>query len=238
MGFEDHCLPCFPGAFTQKEFLACIGELLDERGFKYAKTIVGVSVCMEKPSCFLVKDLQTDWKTVCDCSTLSGMPFVGNTAFLKMQQLVPDKEEGYFVFLAFPHIRWNPSKPITEAGVERQGPSFSGCLGLVNFQKERDYGSRRKPLDWDNTEQSLIHQSLWRRQGIDAVSDIVCLTQLTYQIILDDVERLAVQFLDSRKCHYAIVTGVQIHGPDLQDWIWPGRMYAVTHGKKTILSFS
>lgn len=238
MSFETEVLSVFPGAYPQMEFLASIQERLNDRGFEPWNTIVGVSVCREEPSCFLVEDLRTLWGTVYNFCTLSGLPFVGISAFRKMQQVVKaDQGEGHFVFMAFPHIKWKPERgKKSVSACQGQESYFGGCSGLLNFQQGQTGESTKRNLDIDNLEQSLINQRLSHYQPVDEVSDVVALTKLTYRTILEDVDRLAGRAFMTSRCRYAIVTGIQINGPDQQDWIWPGHMFMVTLGSKRPLS--
>lgn len=238
MSHETDLLTLFPGASPQTEFLASTQKMLCDRGFQHWNTIVGVSVCREEPSCFLVEDLRTLWGTVCNFCTLSGFPFVGLSGFRKMQQMVRTEQgEGRFVFMAFPHIKWRPARGKKRLpGSHGQESSFEACGGLQNFQRGQATESTNRKLDIDDLEQSLINQRLSRYRQVDEVSDVVTLTKWTYKTILEDVHRLADRALMTSKCRYAIVTGIQINGPEKQDWVWPGHMYMVASGKKRPLS--
>jgi hypothetical protein len=42
--------------------------------------------------------------------------------------------------------------------------------------------------------------------------------------------------IDTLRSHYAILTGIQIHGPHNRIYIWPGKMYSMVDGKRHPLS--
>ncbi len=69
-------------------------------------------------------------------------------------------------------------------------------------------------------------------------SDSVTLTKLAYIIILQDIERLVELTLGNVENQYAVMTGIQLNWPGQQNFIWPGEMYQVTHGKRTVLSLT
>jgi len=59
---------------------------------------------------------------------------------------------------------------------------------------------------------------------------------IVLDIILEDLNRMIHLTVDTARCHYAVLTGVQIHGPNDRTFIWPGVMYAVVHQERLDLS--
>jgi len=226
----------FPTALPQVEFLARTFKILAANGFKPGNTAVGVCVCREEPACFLVDEIRKLWRTVYDFSSLAGMPFAGKTGFMKMQKYAPsDKNDARFLYMAFTHIGWTSSGELGMFAPRENGKSYPLCGGLVAFQQELASGSAPWEPDPNNLEQGLLNQRLFRNMKYGGGSDLVALTRLAYTIILKDVERLAGLTLVNQENSYALVTGIQLNGPGQQDFIWPGDMYEVTHGQKSVL---
>ncbi|MDP3111643.1 MAG: hypothetical protein Q8M71_06035, partial [Thermodesulfovibrionales bacterium] len=57
------------------------------------------------------------------------------------------------------------------------------------------------------------------------------LTKITQVAIQTDLENTLKNVVDTNKSDYAIITGIQIHGPDA-NYIWPAECYAVVNGTK------
>lgn len=230
----------FPGAVPQFEFLAFSSKSFEDHGFNRENTIVGVCVCREEPACFLVEDIRKLWGMVYDFSSLAGMPFAGKTGFMKMQKYAPnDRADTRFLYMAFPHIGgWMPDGQIGRDALLGRGNPYSPCSGLVAFQKELASGPSPWEPDSDNLEQGLLNQRLFRNMKYGEGSDFVTLTKLAYMIILQDVERLVGLTLANVENQYALITGIQLNCLGQQNFIWPGEMYEVTHGKRTVLSLT
>jgi hypothetical protein len=196
-------------------------------------------VCREKPACFLVKEIRKLWPTVYDFSSLAGMPFAGKTGFMKMQKYAPYKQhDTHFLYMAFPYIGWTSGGQLGMSATKGHGEPSSACGGLVAFQQELASGSGPWELDPDNLEQGLLNQRMFRNMKYGGGSDLGAFTKLAYTIILKDVERLAGLTLANQENQYAVVTGIQLNGPEQQDCIWPGDMYEVTHREKTLFSLA
>ena len=73
---------------------------------------------------------------------------------------------------------------------------------------------------------------LFRKISYGELPDLVTLTKITYGVILEDLEHLVELTLDTSISDYAILSGTQIHGPDKEQYIWPGAMYVVINGQR------
>lgn len=87
-------------------------------------------------------------------------------------------------------------------------------------------------LNQDDLEQSLLQQRLFGKFGFEDIPDLVTLTKITQQIIREDLERMIQLTVDPSTTDYAVLTGVQIHGPAHKDWIWVETSYVVVDGVK------
>jgi len=65
----------------------------------------------------------------------------------------------------------------------------------------------------------------------DHVPDLLELTKITQKVIQKDLENALNALVDTNKSDYAILTGIQIHGPD-ENYIWPASCYAVVNREK------
>ncbi|MEO8327720.1 MAG: hypothetical protein ABI618_17860 [Nitrospirota bacterium] len=140
--------------------------------------------------------------------------------------------------MAFPHIGWMPDGQMGKDASLECGKPYSPCSGLAAFQQELASGPSLWEPDSDNLEQGLLNQRLFRNMKYGEGSDSVTLTKLAYIIILQDIERLVELTLGNVENQYAVMTGIQLNWPGQQNFIWPGEMYQVTHGKRTVLSLT
>ena len=226
----------FPGAIPETDFVLLTYDALSEMGFNHENTLACVGVCRDEITRSLVEGVQQTWGDVFDASGLGGLLFMGKTGFSAAHHHAPVKagrERCLYVHMA--HIAIDGDG---EIGVcHRPGrPDASGACGaLLAFRQEMLGGSLSLALDPDDIEQSLLKQRLYPRIGIGNVPDLISLTKIAYEAILEDLEAMIRETVDTAHSDYAVLTGVQIHGANNQQYVWPGEMYAVINGqRKTI----
>ncbi len=79
--------------------------------------------------------------------------------------------------------------------------------------------------------QTLIHTQLkWGEKP-----DLLQLTYHAHRAILDQLEEMIALTHEHRgdpakQADYAVLTGIQIHGPKSINWVWPGKCYSVVDG--------
>jgi hypothetical protein len=79
---------------------------------------------------------------------------------------------------------------------------------------------------------------LSRRLKWGQAVDLLTLTQTAYDTIVEDLERMIERTVNPDRADYAVLTGIQVHGPKQQNFVWPGRAYSVTRGERLDLSIS
>ena len=77
--------------------------------------------------------------------------------------------------------------------------------------------------------ESITHDETYEKVNSD-LPDLVTLTKIAYEVILEDLEHLVDETVDTSVSDYAILSGIQIHGPERAQYIWPGAMYVVKNG--------
>ena len=101
---------------------------------------------------------------------------------------------------------------------------------------ELEAGRLRFDLDPDDPELSLIRRQLAERLQWGEVPTLLELTELAERIIAEDLERMIDLTVDRDRADYAVLGGLQINGSDRQNYVRPGRMYAVERGTRSELS--
>jgi hypothetical protein len=87
----------------------------------------------------------------------------------------------------------------------------------------------RSPMD---VELSLLKQRLMLHLPSGPAPDLVTLTRLAYETILADLEQMITLTVSTASSDYAVLTGIQVHGPGGKEFVWPGTLYVVIAGRK------
>jgi len=98
-------------------------------------------------------------------------------------------------------------------------------------------------LDPHDVEYSYLKQKLIKKikvfseDGSHALPTLKDLTNLTHEVIVEDLETLISQVVDTKSMDYAVLTGIMVHAPNGKSFIWPGQVYAHVEGKRVPLDF-
>lgn len=236
MGFEDVLKRCFDRVFTEADFVERIYNSLNEFGFNAGNTIACVGVCRDEISQSLMEEVNKKWGYAFNLSSLAGMFFAGKTglsAAMHHSPIVEGKER--YVFYALPHIAIDGEGRMGICKrVGREGNS-TACGALNAFQKEISSSVNLQPsafsLDNEDIEYSLIKMRLSREIIPNKVPDLLELTKITQKAIQEDLESALKTTVAINKSDYAVISGIQIHGPD-DNYISPAVCYAVVNGQR------
>jgi hypothetical protein len=236
MSFETTLSTHFPGALFEADFVARTAAVLGTHGFTKGNAIACVAVCRDELTRPLAAQIERTWGEAFNFSGLAGMLFLGKTGFGAAQHHAPnfDGRERY-VFFALPHIAIGANGEIglcQRAG--RSGPS-NACGALAALQKALQQGLTTLEIDQDDLEMSWLRRRLATKLSVNQKPDLLALTRLAYDAILEDLERTVSQTVKTDHADYGVITGVQVHGPGI-NYTWPGTMYAMVNGKRHNLS--
>lgn len=233
MTFASALEAAFPGARPEGSFLDAVSAALAARGFHRDNTIACVGVCRDEICYPFLRGVRERWGEAFNLCGLGAMIFAGKTGFSAAIHHAPDAGERHrFVFFHLPHVALGEGG---EPGVvHRRGQAVASgaCGALLAFRKELASGHVRLSLDPDDPEQSLLKQALLSRIPYGQVPDILALTRLVHEAGLADVERMIGLTVDAAHSDWAVVTGIQVHGPMGADWAWPGTVYTVIRGQR------
>jgi len=238
MNFQQSISAHFPNAIPDEDFVRRSYEALLIHGFNDENTIACVSVCRDEITHSLVAHIQKVWGEAFNFSSLGGMLFLGKTGFLAAHHHAPihDGRERY-VYIVMAHTAIDNQG---EVGVcyrpGRSAPS-GACGALIAFRKEMLSGTLEIDLDSEDVEQSLLKHRLLPKIRYGEVPELAQLTHLAYSVIVEDLERMIELTVDPAVSDYAILSGIQIHGPGREQYIWPGEMYVVKGGERSTLEF-
>ena len=233
MAFHDVLDHHFPNAMPAVEFVTQTYRALVRHGFSEANAIACVGVCRDELTHPLVDKIERVWGEAFNFSSLAGMLFLGKTGFSAAHHHAPTANgRERYVYYVLPHIAIGPQGEIGRCGRPGRSEPSNACGALIAFQQELASGHVKLELDPDDIEQSLLKQRLFRRLTYGDVPGLITLTYLAHAVIREDLERMIALTVDPARSDYAVLTGIQIHGPDGADYVWPGTLYAVVSAQR------
>jgi len=245
-GFVETLDRHFRGAVLEREFIEGTAQRLGREGFSQANTIACVALCRDEITRPLFTDVERVWGSAFSLAGLAGMVTAGRTGLAAAIHHAPIKDgRRRFVIYATAHIAIDAEGTI--GLVERPGipgPS-SACGALVAFRSELQDGTLEVEFDRYETEQSLLKHRLLPLIGYGTVPDLVDLTKLTVTAIEDDLREILRSLADTWKgtdrempTDAAIFSGIQIHGPDGVNFVWPLSVHVSVGGDRQDHEFS
>lgn len=233
MDFRESLQVYFPGALPSHDYVAGTYQALQRLGFSRRNSIACAGVCRDEITRPVVDEIQGAWGEAFNFSSLAGLIFLGKTGFLAAQAHSPlEGGREHYVFYGLAHIGLGEQG---ELGLcyrtGRDDPSIA-CGALAAFQAELSGGRLDLSVDPLDVEMSFVKQRLFRLISYGQVPDLLGLTRLAYQAIVEDMGHMLELTANPHTASYAVLTGIQIHGPDAQTFIWPGEQYTVIEGRK------
>ncbi len=232
MGFEEVLNKLFLRVYTEPDFVTRTHDELTKYGFSADNTIACVGVCRDEITQPLIRLIRDKWGEAFNLSSLAGMFFAGKTGLSAAMHHAPnvDGKERY-IYYALPHIAIDEEVQVgccKRTG--RDGKSIA-CGALNAFQKEIAGGRIDTTMDNEDVEQSLLKMRLLKEIPYGQAPGLLELTKITQMVIQTDLESTLKRLVDTDKSNYAVITGIQIHGPD-GNYVWPASCYAVVTGEK------
>lgn len=217
--------------YKEYDFLKKSYDALKPFGFTDDNTIASVCICRDEICQTVRSHVKRLWGEAFNFSSLAGLFTAGKTglkAFISHAPKVNGKER--YVFYAFSHIAIDENENM---GVcKRKGLEKShACGALCLFLNELSSGKINIRLDEEDIEESLLKRRLLRELKYGEIPDLLTLTKITLKAILEDLENIINKVVDIKKADYAVIAGIQIHGPE-ENYIVPYDSYVVVDGEK------
>ncbi len=227
----------FPGSIPEADYVARTAHLLQGEGFTSKNTLAAVAVCRDEIARSLFVDVEERWGPTFSLASLAGMVTAGRTGIAAALSHAPMHGDlKRIVVYAMPHIAIDAVGTIGQ--VQRPGlpePS-KACGSLVAFRDAMLAGHVQIGVDRFDAEQSLLSHRLGPLIGHGEVPDLVDLTKLTATAIESDLASIIDEVLgqsshsNEPRPESATLTGVQIHGPDNMNYVWPRTAHMVIGG--------
>jgi hypothetical protein len=239
MSFEDVVQSHFSGSLPEKHFVRRAAvTLIQQHGFTPTNTLACVGVCRDELCRSLFDEVEEMWGQAFDVSSLAGILTIGRTGFAAARAHAPLVQgRSRFVFFLFAHIGISPAG---ELGVAmrpgREEPS-AACGALVALQADRQAGETSSTVDWADPEQSYLRSRLARFRDLGPEAELLELTRAAHRASVEDLGGLMSAAVDQEREDYAVVAGIQIHGPDGNNLTWPGASHVVVRGVRSEIWF-
>jgi hypothetical protein len=227
----------FPGAIAEPDFVSRTADSLKDSGFTRQNTLAAVAVCRDEIARPLFVDVEDRWGPAFSLTSLAGMLTAGTTGINAALSHAPsDEGRKHIVVYAMPHIAIDGDGTI--GLVHRPGLSepSTACGSLTALREGLLAGHVEIGVDRFDAEQTLLNHRLQPMVGHGDVPDLAELTKLAATAIEDDlasiIDAVLAQSVTNRELHPngATFTGVQIHGPDGANYVWPRNAHMVING--------
>ncbi len=100
------------------------------------------------------------------------------------------------------------------------------CGSLEAIAKELMSGKLKLEMDMQDVEQTIVRQKILSTINYGDKPNLVEITKLASQIVAKELKKL-LSDVDLSVFKYAVMTGIQIHGPMDTTWIYPQEFYVV-----------
>jgi hypothetical protein len=238
MTFTDSLSDNFPGALLAPAYIAASYKSLQGLGFNNQNTIACAGLCRDEITRALVDEIQAVWGEAFNFSSLAGLLFLGKTGFLAAQAHSPQIDgREHYVFYGLTHIAIDADGQLGFAyRTGRDEPSYA-CGALAAFQAQLSAGQLDLAVDPLDMEMSLLKQRLFRLLPYGQVPDLLALTRLAYHAIVEDLDSMLALTVNPEAADYAVLTGIQVHAPAGDTYVWPGEQYTVRSGLREPLKY-
>lgn len=229
MEFENLLKKYFDVVYTEIEFVKRTYSALKKHGFTGENSIAAVCICRDEISQSLLSIIKHMWGEAFNLSSLGGMFIAGRTALMAAMHhspIVEGKER--YVFYALSHIAIDAEGHLGLCKRAGREDDSIACGALNAFQKELSAGYLNLSIDETDLEQSFLKRRLLREIPYGHVPDLLELTKITQKVVQKDIEYALNTIVDRRKSDYAVISGIQIHGPE-RNYVWIASCYAVVN---------
>lgn len=250
---SDEFTQAFGKVIEQDQFIKKTVQVLNTQGFYNHNTLPCVNLCRDELCTPLLTSIDAQWRApelpnhpnTFFLGSLAGMVLSGKTAFGAALSHAPRDTSGVhrFVLYVFPHIGFNEKGQLGTVKRVSLGDDDTTCCGaLAAIKSQLDSGNFNTDLDPNDLELTEAKRRLVGAMEQPSTKSLAELTKIAHRVAVRDAEKAidAVVSASPLTFEYALVSGVQVHGPGPkpENYIWPSVSYAVTGKRKNNLSWT
>jgi hypothetical protein len=234
-GYDPNVFPAFhqtlqthfPGALPMSKYMRKTFQTLSAYGFCDENTMGMIAICRDEIAEPLFIEVIRYWGKTFNCCSLAGFVMMGKTGLAAATDHTPIMDGiRRFTFYAMPHIAISRHGDIGKVYREGVQKVSHACGALETIVEELACGHLKLEMDMQDIEQTIIRQKILSTLTYGDKPDLIETTKLASRIISDDVKNL-LNTLDRSVFKYAVMIGIQIHGPLGSHWIYPHDFYVV-----------
>lgn len=215
-------LDAFPGAIRVEDYVKRTYDAVLPYGLVSEKTLAMVGVCRDELTDSFTEPVRAVWGPPFRMSAMGGMLLLGVAGLQAAQHHAPGTDgRQRFVAYVMPHVGIGDDGTIGLVHRPGQEKTTTACGALMAFRSELADGRVLGDLDLFDLEMSLMRQRLLRSIPYGTVPDILELTRIARDVILDDLARTAARMRSWRAADAAVFSGIHIHTSD-GDYVQPG----------------
>jgi hypothetical protein len=229
----------FSGSWPMDRYFEYTANLLEPYGFCDENTLGMVATCRDEIASPLEASTIQHWGRTFSCRSLGGFLLLGKSGIktaISHAPLVDGKRR--FVFYGMPHIAISAHGHVGSVSREGIAEVSYACGALHSIASQLNSGRIDVHMDFDDLELSCVRQKILSNLHFGDRVTLESLTRVTSQIILNDTKRLLGNLAKPSEYEYAFFTGVMIHGPNDQNWIYPEHAEVISssipEGKKLL----
>ncbi|MGB5962577.1 MAG: hypothetical protein WBG73_18065 [Coleofasciculaceae cyanobacterium] len=225
--FSEALNTYFPGAIPMNKYMRKTFQKLSAYDFSDENTMGMIAVCRDEIAEALFIEVIRYWGKTFNCCSLAGFVMMGKTGLAAATDHTPIVDGlRRFTFYAMPHVaisRYGEVGKLYRDGLQN---ASHACGALEKVVEELARGHLKLEMDMQDIEQTIIRQKILSTITYGNKPNLIEITKLASKIISNDVENL-LNTLDQSVFKYAVMTGIQIHGPLNSHWIYPQDFYVV-----------
>ena len=222
---------------TETDFVQYTFEALFPQGFNSTNTVACVGICHDELTRSFRKATSKVWGEAYDLSSVAGVLFLGEQSQKSRDSFGNpiDPDQPHYVIYTMPHISINNNGEVSLCQRPNRTGSASACGALIAFQRELANGYMSVELDPYDKKKNRHKQALFHKVKSGQIPSIINLVKLTSRIVMEDLKQMIAlvadenpSITDTNLHTYAIYSGILIHTPDRQNYVWSDESVVVT----------
>lgn len=168
------------------------------------------------------------------------MLFPGKTAFQAFLSHAPNEgNREKFLVVAMTHIGIAEDGEVGMATRPNRNDKTTSCGALSALHKQLVDGKLDLDFNIYDMEYSLLKTHLLgEKVRYGTVPTLKELTLMAQELVEEDLDKIISKLIDPSERDYAVVTGVLINGPNMSSWVYPSKMYTITHTERHDIEMS
>lgn len=237
MDFDEVLQKELPGAMPVPTWSGRSRSALGRLGFAPGAALACVITCPDEICDPFRHEMRRVWGHLFDGSALAGVPVLGRDGFGAALGHAPERDgRRRLVCVVMAHVAIDAAGnagPVQRPGLA--GPS-SACGALARLRSLLAAGE--PPVhDPDNPGVGALWAALEPALDTSAPPDLWRLTRAALAVAPEVAERHLGAASKETRADYALLAGLQVHGPVGREYVWPTLAVAVTNGERRSLDF-